>query len=144
MDANKRNKINNIMRWLIFGILIVVTPPLFNVWLRIIIGFNVNFIEYIPDILIVLLSVCCNMINTYVDGEKSVSYIERWIVGIIMGIISIGCWGLFFVVRIFSNYINQDVLCKVAEYSFDFATFVIIACVILGIRIEINTANSKE
>ncbi len=137
-----KNTINNLMRWLLFGIFLVVAPPLFNVWFRIIVGLQTDFIDYIPDILLAVLAVCCNLINTCVDSEKKVSHLLRWILSIILGLISVGCWGFFFIVRFVpKEIINQYVYNNIFKKSLYFATFVIISCGIIGIIIELYTAS---
>lgn len=141
---DNKSAINNIMRWLLFGILIVVVPPLFNVWFRIIVGLQTDFIEYIPDILLAVLAVCCNLINTCVDGEKKISHILRWILSIFFGLISAGCWGFFFIVRFVpKESINKYNYNNILKYSFYCATLIIIICGIIGIIIEINTAKNS-
>lgn len=139
-----KSAINNFMRWLLFGIFIVVAPPLFNVWFRIIVELETDFIDYIPDILLAVLSVCCNLINTCVDGEKIISHFVRWFLGIVLGLISIGCWTFFFIIRFvpketISRYIYDSIL----KNSIYFATLVIILCGLIGTIIEIHTAKKS-
>lgn len=133
MDVENKNiAIDNIMRWVLFGVLIVVAPPLFTCWFKIITGVNVNFVEYTPDMLLALLSVCCNLINTTIDSSKKVLRVLRWILGIILGIISIGCWGLFFVLRFNFKPIENDI----ARLLFYWTSGIIAGCTIIGIIIE--------
>ena len=136
-----RNAINSIMRWILFGVFIVVAPPLFNVWFKIIVGFNIDCFDCIPDVLMALLAVCCNLINTCVDGEKKINYLLRWLLCILLGIISLGCWGFFFVIRfvpkaLIEEYIYNDILIKLIC----FASGVIISCCVIGIIIELYTS----
>lgn len=96
-NQNNRNYIIfRVMRWLIFGILLVVIPPMFTVWFKVIIGYKVNIIEYIPDLMLAVLSVSCNVISSCVDSSKRIDYLLRWILSILLGLISLACWGLFF------------------------------------------------
>lgn len=137
-NQNRKYAIDNIMRWLLFGIFLVVAPPLFNVWFKIIVGFDVNFIEYIPDMLLVMLSVCCNLINTCIDSDKKIAHCLRWILGVSLGIISMGCWGLFLAIR-FSHtqewYINNYYK-DLASKLFYFSSGVILVCAAIGSLIE--------
>ncbi len=132
---NKIYIIDNIMRWILFGILIIVIPPLCNVWFRIIVGRTVNFVEYIPDILLTVLSVCCNLISTCTDGSKKIARFLRWIIGICAGTISVICWGLFFCVRFV-----QSIPTMLADKIFYISSIIILFCAIIGIIIEWYTS----
>lgn len=131
--------INCIMRWIIFGVLIVVAPPLCNVLFRIVVRLKVDFVEYIPDILLAVLSVCCNLLNTCVDREKRMAYLLRWIIGVVLGMISLACWGLFFAIRFNNDFITKDAFGIWAERIFYMASGIIIVCTLIGIGIEIYT-----
>lgn len=136
-----KNAINNVMRWILFGVFLVVAPPLFNIWFRIIVGLQTDFIDYIPDILLAVLAVCCNLINTCIDSSKELSHLLRWVLGIILGIISVGCWGFFFIVRFVpKNYIKEYTYDNILKECLYFATIVIVLCGIIGFFIEIHTA----
>lgn len=139
-----KNAINNFMRWLLFGIFLVVAPPLFNVWFRIIVGLQTDFVEYIPDILMAVLAVCCNLINTCVDSDKKIHYLLRWLLSIFLGFISAGCWGFFFIVRFVpKEIIDKYTYGNILEHCLYFATLVIISCGIIGIIIEVYTAKNS-
>lgn len=144
IKRSNNQPVDNIMRWLLFGIFLVVAPPLFNVWYKIIIGFDIDFIEYIPDMLLAMLSVCCNLLNTFVDSDKRISRLLRWIFGILLGSISLGCWGFFFIIRfsIPQNWLTNSF----AETLFYFCTGVILSCALTGIIIEWHTVykNNKN
>lgn len=137
---NKNYTIDSVMRWILFGVLIVVIPPLVNGWYRIIVGLEVEFSEYVPDMLLAVLSVSCNLLNTCVDAEKKIARILRWGLGIVFGIIALWCWGLFFVVRILpQDLLGQNYQENVSRTIFYFSTLVIIACAVIGIIIEVYT-----
>ena len=142
-EDNQKNTINNIMRWILFGVFLVVAPPILHVWFRIIVGLKTDFIEYIPDILLAVLAVCCNLINTCVDGGKKIAHLLRWILSIILGCISLVCWGFFFIIRFMPrNSIEEYVYNDILKHSFYCATFIIISCTFIGIVIELYTATN--
>lgn len=128
--------IDFIMRWIVFGVIIVVGPPLLNVWIRIIIGFDVEFQKYLPDVLVAVLSVSCNLINTCSDSAKKIARILRWIICIVLAIISIGSLVLYCLVHFEAFAISADVF----EFFFYFASWVIAGCTIIGIIIEWHSA----
>ena len=112
-----KNKINNVMRWILFGVILIVAPPLFNAWYRIIVRVNVDFYEYIPDILLALLAVCLNLINTCIDSGKKINYLLRWIFSLICGVIAVGCWGFFFVIRFISREsVEENVFASIFDF----------------------------
>lgn len=137
VERNLKNMIDNIMKWLVFGILLVVAPILYYCWYRIIAKLTIDLFQYIPDILIATLSVCCNLINICSDREKRVNYFLRWISCIALGMISIGCWGLFFLIKFNSEIIIEN---NVAEILLFILTFIILICMFIGFIIEIYTA----
>lgn len=143
---NSNHAIDSIMRWIVFGIIIVVAPPLLNVWYRIIVGFYIDFIEYIPDMLLVMLSVSCNLLNTCVDGEKRIARWLRWILGIVLVGISFFCWGLFFAVRIvsISEWYSNDYYMNFAKNLFYISSGVVLGCAIIGIVIEWYTVHKNN
>lgn len=139
-----KRAINNFMRWLLFGIFLVVAPPLFNVWFRIIVGLKTDYIQYIPDILLAILAVCCNLMNTCIDEEKKISHFIRWLLGLILGGISVCCWTFFFIIRFISEEtINRYTYDSILKKSVYLGTFIIISCGIIGIAIEIYTAKNS-
>lgn len=143
-SINSKGIINCIMRWILFGVIIVVAPPLCNVIFRMVVGLNVDFVEYVPDMLLVVLSVCCNLINTCTDEEKRIAHILRWIFCIILGTISVFCWGLFFIVRFNISIISKTSFKIMSKNLFYISLIIIISCVIIGIIIEIYTGQRNK
>ncbi len=135
VEKSKTYIIDNIMRWILFGVLLIVLPPLCNVWFKIIVGLNVTFVSYVPDMLLTVLSVCCNLINTCTDGTKKISHSLRWILGLSAGIIATVCWGLFFCIRF-----NLMLPIKYADKIFYISSAIIFTCAIIGIIIEWYTS----
>lgn len=129
-----------VMRWILFGILLVALPPLCTFGYRIIVGFHVNIKEYIPDTLVAVVSVCCNLLSTFVDSEKSISRIIRWLFGIILGVISIVYLGLFFVIRMY-NKIELPYSACINIYFV--SIWILVGCAIIGTIIEIYTEKKK-
>lgn len=143
-DQQKRkNKyvIESVMRWILFGILIVVAPPIVYVGYNKIIGFDVNYIEFIPDMLLGTLAVCCNFLNTCFDTEKKVAYLLRWLFGIIFGTIGIVCWGLSLILCYLpvEELIERGYLLKNAQMMYNISVIIMAVCGIIGIIIEIYT-----
>lgn len=143
-DDNNKYGIDCAMRWILFGVLIVVGPPLATVFYRLIVGMEVDFVEYLPDMLLVVLSVCCNLINNCVDREKRVSYIWRWILCIVFGLIAVGCWGLFFVIRFNSRITSGDLFKYTAEKIFYYSIGLLFVCAFIGVLIEVHTWRYKK
>lgn len=145
------------MRWTLFGIVIVAAPPLLSCWYKTIVGRIVDYYEVLPDVLLVLLSICCNSINICIDGDKKIFYFLRWVFGIILGLISIGSYGLYFII-FFSKEIlikfNLDKLINInsiniideitAKKLFDISTIIILICAFIGSIIEFCTAASNK
>lgn len=157
-DATQHRKyiVNCIMKWLLFGVIIIAAPPIFNCLYRTIVGRFVNYYEVLPDISLIVLSLCCNIIAMCFDGDKCILFIFRWALGIILGIISVGCWGLYFIIQ-FSKEIlkkfNLDVLVNIDSINlidnnmskrlFDIFTIIIVLCAIIGSIIEYFTVKKK-
>ena len=142
-EQNKKQTINNVMRWLLFGIFLIVAPPLYNVWYKIIIGFNVTFSEYIPDVLLALLSVSCNLMNCCIDTDKRIAYILRWILCIILGAISLWCWGLFYNIRFPKENLPEGYFENMSRNIFIVSTIIIICCAVIGVIVELYTAKKN-
>lgn len=147
MDTDNLYKLNyrycffQIMRWFLFGIVIVIIPPIYNVWYKMIIGYKLSFAEFVPDVILAVLSVSCNFINICIDSDKRIYYWLRWILCIVLGIISIGCYGLFFVIRfiIDKNENNYLILEKNSQKLFYVSSIIIVVCFIIGVLIELIT-----
>lgn len=137
MERRLKNMIDNIMRWIVFGTLLVVAPILYYCWYRIIAKLAIDLIQYIPDILIATLSVCCNLINICSDRERRIYYFLRWILCIFLGMISIGCWSLFFLIKFKSEIVIEN---NIAEKLFYILTIIILCCMVIGFIIEMYTA----
>lgn len=129
-----------IMRWLLFGVVIVVGPTLIIVWYKIIVGIVVDFAEYITDILIIVVSVCCNFINMCVDSKKRILYFLRWLFGIVCGFASVGALGLYILMCMYSVQLEALFL----ENLFYLATAIIIFCTVAGSIIEANSNRDGE
>lgn len=157
---NKNYIIDNIMKWLIFGIFIVVAPPFFNCLYRIIVRYNINYYEILPDVLLMVLSICCNLINITIDSKKNISRLMRWIICSILAVISLGCWGLYFLIY-FSDIIlkilniNIDKLSKTVssktlisnEISCTIiytSIFIVLICAIIGLIIELKAIKKPQ
>lgn len=150
MSVKSKKIINGIMRWLLFGVFISALPPLFIGWFKTIVGRDVNYIEFLPDALLVVLSICCNLLNSCTDGTKAVFYILRWIFSILLGICAVICWGFYFGI-----YFSTDILKKIgvrntegmsligndtARCFFIASTIIIVVCMFIGSIIEWRTA----
>ena len=136
-----KQTINNVMCWLIFGIILVSAPSLFHYAYRIIVGFQDDIMNYLPDLLLIVLAVSCNMINMLVNGEKCINYFFRWILGILMGFISIVCWFLFFIMRFNEDFkLNSNFIRIYSPYAFYISLFIIVINTVVGCIIEIYTA----
>ena len=136
-----KHLIDGIMRWFLFCVFLVAGPPLLHGWYKIIVGLTFNYVECVPDMLLVVLSVCCNLINICIDSEKKIAYILRWIFGIIFGTISFGCWGLFIAIRFLKENIISD---NIAHGLFLFSTVIILICSFVAIIIEFYTAKNNN
>lgn len=128
------------MLWMLFGVLFSVLPTFCVVIYKVIVGINFSYIDCAPDILLVVLAVCCNFINLCVDKEKSIPHILRWLFCIFMGIIIFCCWGLYAIIYFFADplYIskienNMPLICNIS-------LVIICFCLTIGIGIEIFTA----
>lgn len=156
-NEHKKYIINNIMRWLLFGVIIVASPPLFTSWYKTIVGRFVNYYDILPDILLIVLSICCNSINTCIDSTKKIAYLLRWIFCIILGFISVGCWGLYFIIYFGKEFLHKlglDAIIDIdsinlidsnmSEKLFYAFTIIIIICTFIGSIIEFRTAKSDK
>lgn len=137
MSVKSKRVINGIMRWLLFGIFIAALPPFLIGWFKTIVGRDVNYIDFLPDALLVVLSICCNLLNSCTDGTKAVFYILRWILSILLGICSAMCWGFYFGI-----YFGTDILIgnDTARHFFIVLTVIIVFCIFIGSIIEWRTA----
>lgn len=144
LRRHRNQTINSVMRWLLFGIFLIVAPPLYNVWYKIIVGLNVTFTEYIPDVLLATLSVSCNLMNTCIDSKKEINYLLRWILCIILGIIALWCWGFFYNIRFLNENLSKNNFEEMSKQIFCVATIIIGVCAIIGIFIEIYTARKRK
>lgn len=143
-ESKNKAIIENVMRWILFGIIAVVIPPIFRVLFKFIVGYNILFSEYLSDIILAVLAISCNLINICTDSSKNIKYLWRWILNTFCGIISVGCWGLFVFISVFlDEEINNGVCLEryegVAKMIFCISTSIIAFCTVIGIIIEVNT-----
>lgn len=138
MDVEQKSKyiVDCVMRWIFLGILIVAVPPVGSCMYKIIVGFKINYIEYAPDALLVVVSVCCNLLNMIIDREKKINYIIRWAAGSILGIIGFLSLGLFWVIRTPKEILLSKETCK---YIYWFSLVILVLCFWVGIIIESYT-----
>lgn len=129
-----------VMRWILFSILLVVIPPLFVVLYRLIVGLNFTYSEYAPDVLTTLVALCCNFINLCVDSDSRVKRLLRWGLSLIVGIVGLGAWGLYLVLRITNNLIDERVL----KFVFLIAALTALFCAFFGTIIQIYTVCCKK
>lgn len=131
--------IDSVFLWLIFGVILVITPPAYVILYEKILGADFTYLEYAPDALLVMLSLYCNLMNLFVDRQKRIFRALRWIFGIILFAASAGCWGLFFIIR-FSMVSLDDVFLEKLYVSL---FIVIVGCAIIGSLIE-GISNCKK
>ncbi len=133
--------IDSIMLWILFGVLLSAIPTIFTVLYKLIVGLTFSYQDCIPDVLLVVLAVCCNFINLCLDLK--ISYLFRWILCTIMSIIILFCWGMYLTV-----YFLPDILKKVFHLELDLSVFgnkllvlfifsiiIILFCLVTGIII---------
>ena len=129
-----------VMRWILFSILLVVIPPLFVVLYRLIVGFDFTYNEYVPDVLTTLVALCCNFINLCVDSDSRVKRLLRWGLSLLVGIVGFGALGLYLVLRIANNQIDERVL----KVVFLIAALTALFCALFGTIIQIYTVYCKK
>ena len=140
-ENEKKKAINSVMCWLLFGIIFVTAPSLFHYAYRSIVGFNDNLADYLPDLLLVVASVCCNLINIVVDSEKSVKHLLRWIISICFGLIGIACWLLYALCRFVDDFgVDNKFIIDFAPNALGVSVIIIIINAVIGCIIEIVTA----
>lgn len=154
---HKKYIANSILRWLLFTIILVAFPPVLNCLYRTIIGRYVNYYEVLPDVLLIVVSICCNLIGACFDGDKQINLFLRWLCGFIFSVISIGCWGLYLII-----YFSKEILHKfnfdklkdiesinlfddnMSKKLFDIFMIIIILCALIGSIIEFCTAKRNK
>ena len=86
VDENvRKQQINNIMRWILFGVICTSLPTYLIIGYKIIVKLKFSYIDSVRDILLTVVAVCLNFLNMCVDNSKSIKYILRWILGIPAG-----------------------------------------------------------
>ena len=145
VDENvRKQQINNIMRWILFGVICTSLPTYLIIGYKIIVKLKFSYIDSVRDILLTVVAVCLNFLNMCVDNSKSIKYILRWILGIPAGTLIFACWGLYLVVYfdIFHSVKQQvEDNMKILYYI---ALFIIAFCLFAGIIVEIVTNKKKE
>lgn len=144
-DTLYNDIINNIMIWILFGVLLSVAPTFFLVGYKMIVGLTFSFIECMPDVLLAIIAVGCNFMNICINQEKKIAHILRWIFGIITGIVVMGCWGLYVIIYFFAN--NEKLVNNIEnnmQTLFIVALVIIGVCLFIGAVIEFNTTKENQ
>ena len=141
--SSNNELIDRVMLWILFGVILSALPTFLTIMYKIIIGMRISYMEYAPDILIVLMAVCCNFMSLCVDNEKKILRFLRWLFGVAMVIIILFCWGLYSLIYFNTN---PRTLAKIESYMpmICKASLCIIGfCFFTGIIIEIITSKGK-
>lgn len=145
MDTDRVKEIEDnyttesVMRWILFGVLVVAFIPVLTTVHRMIAGQNVNLGDCMKDVFLAVVSVCCNLLNSCVDTKKKVNYKLRWIMGIIVGSVGFRYLLLFYDM----SYNPIEFVEEELEYWFWFSSVIILISTIVGVIIEWYS-NRKE
>ena len=141
---NKQEKghgVESVCLWLIFGVIVVLSPLICVVLYETILGAEFKYADYAQDVLLIILSLYCNLINLFVDRQKKILKTIRWVVGIILSIAALLCGVVFFTVHVHGVNLN-DVFYEKIYISLAVVT---VGCAIIGSIIEaISNCKKKE
>ena len=86
------------------------------------------------------MALCCNFINLCVDSDSRVKRLLRWGLSLLVGIVGFGALGLYLVLRIANNQIDERVL----KVVFLIAALTALFCALFGTIIQIYTVYCKK
>lgn len=94
-SEEKNDLIDDIMKWLLFGVLLTISPPFFYYLYRIIVGFQINYRKIVPDVMLVILALSLSLLNMCIDYKKIMQRLVWWIGCCFFSLISVFCWGIY-------------------------------------------------
>lgn len=147
-SKKKKQLVISVMCWVMFGIFLVVAPSVFYYAYKIIVGLRFNdnrLLDYLPDILLAIVSVSCNFIYLIVDGNINTKYVTKVVLIVGTAVIGLFCWTLYFIVQFNQSLItNNTILEKMSPWILFISVVVIVINAITGCRLILSAEKGNS
>lgn len=96
LSKQERNELtDDIMKWVLFSVVFTISPPFFYYAYRMIVGYDINYQELVPDVMLVLLALSLNLLNQCIDYKKIIQRFLWWIGCCFFSLVAFFCWGIY-------------------------------------------------
>lgn len=66
-------------------------------------GYTVSYVDYVPDLVLIIVGIGCNFINLCIDMKNNLSYNDKIIYPVVSGVIVFIAWGFYCYIKKLPN-----------------------------------------